>query len=543
MTKIFKQTGMMLFMCLLAMLSLTTGVQAQESYSITINNDQPGHTYQAYQIFSGRLQTTDRNETTLSDIVWGSGVNGKDLQTALKKVSAFSSIQSASDAAKVLDQKNSFNLTKEFVNTAADHLSAPAAVSKNVNGAYIIDGLSAGYYLIKDQDESLNGYDAYSEYMIKVVGDVSMKPKTGLPAMIKKIVEYRAQVDDKVDAAFPNLLLEDNENDTAGFFGGEDLAYRLMGTLPQNYASYKTYKYIFHDSMTKAFTPTGSFSVRAILPDGEEEDITSFFKKQTRTTDRAVETDFVCEDLKAAGISDANTMIVVKYYAKASGDFNVGIEGNKNTGWLEYSNNPNPGHEQETGQTPPDTCVAFTYALQITKVDKDKPSIKLKNAQFKLKSPSGLWIAADENGKVTNCMAFEDQATVFKTDENGQFTISGLDNGPYTLIETLPPAGYSSHPDSIRFRLKSNLKHTQNYDGSTASHTSLVDSVRIITDSSESSFGGNGLMAKLTVADTRGSILPETGGQGSAAIIGFGLILAAAGAAYFVLRKKPAHQQ
>ena len=51
-------------------LALTiTGVKA-EGYSITINNPAKGHTYEAYQIFTGDLSTNG----VLSNIIWGTGV-------------------------------------------------------------------------------------------------------------------------------------------------------------------------------------------------------------------------------------------------------------------------------------------------------------------------------------------------------------------------------------------------------------------------------------------------------------------------------------
>ena len=42
----------------------------ETTYSITINNSTEGHTYEAYQIFTG-----DLHQGKLSNIVWGSGVS------------------------------------------------------------------------------------------------------------------------------------------------------------------------------------------------------------------------------------------------------------------------------------------------------------------------------------------------------------------------------------------------------------------------------------------------------------------------------------
>ena len=50
---------------------------AAEVYTLTINNTETGHTYEAYQVFKGRL-----DNGTLSDIEWGTGVDGDTLSTA-----------------------------------------------------------------------------------------------------------------------------------------------------------------------------------------------------------------------------------------------------------------------------------------------------------------------------------------------------------------------------------------------------------------------------------------------------------------------------
>lgn len=74
---------------------------AGETYTITINNGKTGHTYEAYQVFDGDLAGD-----VLSNIQWGTGVNGDTLLIALKEDdtigSHFTSCTTAADVAKVL---------------------------------------------------------------------------------------------------------------------------------------------------------------------------------------------------------------------------------------------------------------------------------------------------------------------------------------------------------------------------------------------------------------------------------------------------------
>ena len=71
-----------LLLVLVMVFALATTAFAAETYSITINNSAEGHTYEAYQIFTGDLHevTTGEGEAAtttkvLSNIVWGSGVS------------------------------------------------------------------------------------------------------------------------------------------------------------------------------------------------------------------------------------------------------------------------------------------------------------------------------------------------------------------------------------------------------------------------------------------------------------------------------------
>lgn len=46
-------------------------------------------------------------------------------------------------------------------------------------GKYTISGLDAGYYLVKDKDNTLEGSeDSYADYIVKVLGNVEMAPKS-----------------------------------------------------------------------------------------------------------------------------------------------------------------------------------------------------------------------------------------------------------------------------------------------------------------------------------------------------------------------------
>ena len=74
-----KLLAMVLALMLVFSLAVTA-MAADETYTLTINNKAEGHTYEAYQIFKGKLSNAanpddeDGTSAELSDIQWGDSV-------------------------------------------------------------------------------------------------------------------------------------------------------------------------------------------------------------------------------------------------------------------------------------------------------------------------------------------------------------------------------------------------------------------------------------------------------------------------------------
>lgn len=149
-----KIVSLVLAVMMLFTMTLGEASASDPTYSITINNDQKGHTYQAYRIFSGELNTVD-GETILVNIDWGNGVNGTNLLTALKTAptnaafgNAFDSCSNADDVAKVLAGKNSTTdkaFLEAFAGVVGANLgtmagSASVAADSAEAASYVISG-------------------------------------------------------------------------------------------------------------------------------------------------------------------------------------------------------------------------------------------------------------------------------------------------------------------------------------------------------------------------------------------------------------------
>ena len=160
-------------LCLMLVIPFTNIAAADETFQVTVNTTEEGHVYEAHQIFSGKLAEVDGKQI-LSDIQWGSSIVKKDkydysanLLAAIQAEPKLSALHSADSAAK-LATLISGNITSDsetmdlLAKVIGEHLGDPAQTSSFETTHYLIDELSAGYYLIKDNDETLTGADTFT---------------------------------------------------------------------------------------------------------------------------------------------------------------------------------------------------------------------------------------------------------------------------------------------------------------------------------------------------------------------------------------------
>ena len=459
------------------------------TYSITINNSAEGHTYEAYQIFTG-----DLHQGKLSNIVWGSGVSEAG-KTALGNA-----------AAKAETLKTEADV-KAFAKEVAPYLTTAAGSANSVtDGKYVISGLAAGYYLIKDQDGSLTGdNDSYTEYIVKVVGNVEQKPKSDVPTVEKKVKDINDSTDDAMT----------DWQDSADHDIDDSVPFQLKATLADNVSSYTTYKVVFHDTLSKGLTYNNGAKV---FIDGTETN--GFTITSTVNADGTTTLTVSCDDVKALGAGN-NSVITVEYTATLNTNAVLGSAGNPNEVYLEYSNNPNKSEagNNETGNTPKDVVIVFTYKTVVNKVTKNpdydpevegsEDYIPLTGAEFTLE-------------KYNNETDKWEAITAVKNDEGTTFTFSGLDDGKYRLTETTTPAGYNTI-DPIEFTITA--EHEVESDNPAL--TSLSGNA----ETGEITFTSNTTEGSLStdVVNKAGATLPETGGMGTTLfyVAGAGLVLVA----------------
>ena len=552
-------------LCLMLVIPFTNIAAADETFQVTVNTTEEGHVYEAHQIFSGKLAEVDGKQI-LSDIQWGSSIVKKDkydysanLLAAIQAEPKLSALHSADSAAK-LATLISGNITSDsetmdlLAKVIGEHLGDPAQTSSFETTHYLIDELSAGYYLIKDNDDTLTGADTvHTKYIVRVVKSVPVTPKGEKSTLTKTI-------NDTVDGTY-------GEHDD---FDTNDLAYfKLAGTLPSNLKFYEKYYYKYVDTF-----PVGLdfYRLESLYIEGSEGNTvhTFFDLNDTDTTNDALPAG-VTENLNGKEytleIKDLLTLypgilpthkVVVKVSARVTRDALV-QEAMTNKAHLVYSNDPYSYGDGDYGETPDDVAHAFTFKIDIDKYDADNHAKKLEGAKFvvyyerseggqtvkyyakiitdetlynidaegnKTLKPeadrliNGKPVDADDLGVVYGWSTDIEEAGTIVTDENGLAGIRGIDSGIYYLKETAAPAGYNLMESPVQVK----IVPTYSKDGSSVDVKYEVDSEEQTTPT-------------VGVRNSSGSTLPVTGGMGTTLfyVLGSAMVL---GAALLLVSKK-----
>lgn len=455
---------------------------AGTNYDITVPSTDT-HTYSVYQVFTG-----DLSNGTLSNIKAGQNFNKNN--TASK---------SAADAAAEIAQGTYANNTEklaaitpyvDLTGTAFGEVSANTALSA-----------PAGYYLLKDKD-AVTGDDAATLFIVQVNGPVTVNRKADKPTFEKKVKDVNDSTGDKSDW-----------QDSADYDVNDEVPFQLTATLPTNdtdFAAYKTYKLVFHDQQSAGLT----FNKKSVVVKYGDKTLGADSYTVTENPEDKDTFDITIADAKAVKDAEGSAITVaaggkftVEYTSTLNENAVIGSTGNPNEASLEFSNNPNVGGEGETGKTPTDKVIVFTYQLDINKTfnggtpaENDLPKFKL----YKFDSATNDYTI--DRGEVT----------ITKT-EDGKYTASfkRVDDGKYKLVETKTPAGFNTAADTL-FEI-------------TADHDVESDNPQL-TVLKINTTAGNTTTGTVTadVVNQKGSNLPSTGGMGT-------VLLYVAGIAVFVL--------
>ena len=562
-----KIASILLVLMLVLTMAAPALAEGEPTHTITITNPKSGHTYSAYQVFQG-----DITGGKLTNIDWGTGVNGTALLTALKELkdSPYADCSTAEDVADVLAGFNNDSVQLDaFAEVVGKHLVTVAGTSNENKGetssTYTINVTGDGYYFVKDTGTSVADGDAYTKYILHVVGDVEVDAKAEAPTLVKEIVEGST----KVDANNASI--------------GDKVNYKLTSKVP-DMDGYDKYFFIVNDTLSKGLTFNDDVKItidgKTLIKDTDytvtKGNAVDADNNVTGTSIKIVFKNFIQhKNLK-------DKAIVITYSATLNENAVIGNTGNPNTASLTYSNNPNvenkgqegnenePDGETPTGKTPDDTVITYVTGIELTKVDEKEN--RLEGAEFqitgdqinKVKIIRDTFTVAEDgtyyklkDGTYTET-APTDETKENYADENkyklekvvtwntetvkvsatatvgsdGILRFDGLSAGTYTITEIKAPDGYNMLKDPITINIKWTAPADDVTNGNEQCRWAIAEG-----DKSGAGVNEDGIIT-LTVENKAGAVLPSTGGMGTTIfyVLG-GLLIVAAGVALITRRR------
>lgn len=494
------------------------------------NNTADATTTLGYQIFKGDVVDSGTSKT-VSNIEWANTEVGPVVVAQIKALDSTYAGKTAQDAADYL----STHLPAEGSSGTSTIIESNKLYS-NIANALRADGkltpttltpgtppssLSAGYWLFLTDTTSTANTDSASKvdqvgsapiYAVVGDGDLKISPKSTLPTVDKEV---------KNDATGSDWgKVADSEV-------GQDLQYRLTGTVSDAIPSYDTYYYKFTDTLSAGLTADTSSVAVTVLTNGTTYTVASGSYATTLTSNADGTSTLGVEfsDLKTIKDSNGATIpvtgaskVYVTYNAKldASKAFKVASERNDNTVKLTYSNNPGTDSK---GDSTPSTVGDYTFKLKMDKVDSSDGSKILKGAKFTIQATGTDEGTDTQYVQKDGTLGSNPYEFTTTTDADGyaSISVSGLDVGKYTVVETHAPSGYNT-VGSFDFEIRATYDSTGKLTKVEASTTNA--------NAADASTDTTGLVT-VTVKDKAGMSLPLTGQAGvTATWIAGGIVLA-----------------
>lgn len=526
-----KLVTLLLSLVMLCALAMPAMAEGDGNYSITINGAVAGHTYTAYQVFSGvyykgdRQTDTSKDKEYLSDVQWGKGVDGTAIVTELKASTTLEALRNKFNGVEASDEyaaeKVAYILQglgdkseelDEFARVVGKHLTATKAgetgeVAAGATDAKI-DKLPAGYYFVKDSGKIADGEIA-TKFLVKVVGNANVTVKATAPTIDKKIV--------------------DNNKDTnhTSVNIGDQVEFKLTATVP-DMANFDTYTFTISDTLSEGLTfDKDTVEVKI---DGTKLDAITNYTLTPPQTDNTFKIEFTKAQLGDKVKYNTGATIVVTYKATLNSKA-LTTDKQTNTATLKYSNNPSNSEDKGTVTTPNVPTYIYNFNIDVDKYDGTDGTTtgkKLEKAVFVLYRYNGetkeyyKWDNTDKKVTWVAANANPDQKT---TDTNGKATFEGLKEGTYYLEEITAPDGYNKLKDPVAVEIKATYN-----DNGTLNTTAADCKLKHDAD-------GKHYYQVESIANKAGAVLPSTGGIGTTIFYVLGSILAL-GAAVLLIAKK-----
>lgn len=404
----------------------------------------------------------------------------------------------------ISDTDTAFNTVKAYADVAANglNLTAVADTGKyNVSSSAGFSAASFAQYL-KTKADSLGTCTAFIEdgNTMKASGlalgyyFVSNTSGTVCELATAKDIQIR----DKNEV--PEIKKDVDDNDRTVEIG-QKLTYTITGKVPST-KGYDEFTYQVTDTMTEGLTYNKDVKVTI-----GGTDVTA------AATITNSENGFVASVNMMHYQDQIDKPVVITYTATVN---EKAIQSDKetNTATLKYSNDPaNKDSFKESSVK----VEVFSFNIVINKYATGNENTKLEGAKFVLKNNDGKYYKCDTATKAVSWVDDKSAATEVSTDANGAARFDGLQAGTYSLEETVAPAGYNQLTKDITIVLDKNGSAT-------------IDGAASAPGADHSLTTG--------VANSTGTVLPETGGTGIVIFVALGALAVICSGVFLVTNKR-----
>lgn len=445
--------------------------------SITINkvNDaNKDNTFKAYQIFKAKvIDAQDGSGKIASDVKWAVGEQAqKDIIKAIRYSKGYSDSKSqlptedpitAQDVADWLSAN--VTTTTASANGAKGTRVAPDGVLYSIAKAVINNATAVGNSF-KAGDSWTCSNDGYYLFVSDGLTDTT-EPNTGTSPIFAIVGGNPVVVTEKTSIPTVNKEVREGTKwgNVSDSYIGEEVEYKLTGSVADNIATFNKYQYEFHDTLSKGLeaaegsgnTPKDlhvyidnkGIQTEIVQDDNDGYKVVlerdSATKKENLTiafTDLKTVKDKTGKTIKV----DADSKVVVTYKATLTSDAEYTAAGNTNEVKLVYSNDP---MSNGTGTSESKKVADYVFGFDVTKIDPDNSSAKLD---------AGFTVKMIKEGSDKSVEKWLKQDGSFSTDVNDAYTfetteagnkvsIPGLVAGTYLISESKTPAGYNTIAD------------------------------------------------------------------------------------------------
>jgi len=567
----------------MALTTFATGTDPEaETVTLTLNGTATGHTYRAYQIFSGTIDSG-----VLVDYKWGSGFasqeDGQAFLDALKldetkiynsqNPSQYTTMKAQLAGIENLDGLltvmeswgNNLDRIDFFADFLKDgYLTGTYADTTSSTTTYVFEDLAPGYYLIMDVTESEEDLvdDFYTKFIISMTDTTTVNVKGDVPTVTKKVAEA---LNGDYSEAITNQLNRIHY-------------YEWIGEIPNTIAYYDFYYYAFTDTMSagldfnrieEIYIQTANSKVSIYNANAENPIVNAGLMPDTYPTapitgyeEKTIQV--VWNDLleKYGDAIEASDSVVIRYSAMLNDYAVVGKDGTDNEVTLTYSNSPND--DSKHGVTPPNDARVYTFGMELTKIDGEDGDA-LKGAEFYLyhnhtevgedgkvdlvpqyakvevvqvptgeTAADGTAITVAEN-RIIQWVEDKEQATRLVSGDDGKITVYGLKEKTdyYLTEEKAPEGGYNKLTAPVHIRIS----------GYAVNGTDdKVVSISYTVDNDPKTANGDTGLITLDVENQTGTSLPSTGGMGTTLLYLAGGILVLAAVVLLVTKKRMASE-